>query len=472
MNENINPKDAQAQNEQVNAEANATEPVTDKTTALASIDESSYDTGTTDNSTETSPENFLKKNKKPLILVGSIILTLIVGLIGYHLMRVPTMEEVDTAFNNKDTAKALKLLARMSEHGDSAAVYRLCDFYSTNEAEKIHWLRVGADKGIQSAMIDVGLLYIKHHRDDSAEYYLMKAAQLGNQQGQFQLSNFYHVTKKTDKLKQWALKAIEGPDRGIAGMACSNMALVYMDENKKDSALVYALKGANWGDGGAALSASHLLRQKGEFDQAIKYSRQAILDTTQSVKLRTDEAIFALHYYDSIKDYKTLLATNIAAAEAEIPAMQTLLALRYAFGDPCTDVDMAEAKKWIKRAADNGESKAKEFLPVIVYSSPRELAGTQWWGINNQYLLFTESGSLMGYTRTHDHVKAIYGISYDKSSGRIYVTKVISCSDGFEYACLKPGDYIQVELSENIRPYQITVSCSKDYLSGVYGIME
>ena len=139
------------------------------------------------------PMNPLQRYRKPLIIAGVCLLALIAIPLLYNWMRVPTMEEVDKALSDKDTAKALQLLAKMSEHGDSAAVYRLYDYYGKNEAEQIHWLRVGADKGIQRAMIDVGLLYLKNHREDSAEYYLMKAAELGNQQGQFQLSNFYFL---------------------------------------------------------------------------------------------------------------------------------------------------------------------------------------------------------------------------------------------------------------------------------------
>ncbi len=364
--------------------------------------------------------NLEKPSKKKKWLLFGVIAgaAALIAVICYFLLfSMPTMKDVDKAFKDGDYKKALKMLGKMTEEGDTAAFTRLYNYYVKHDdpEEAWKWLNIAAGKDVPSAMYQLGKQYEKKEKTDSAKFWLAKAAKLEVPQYMFDYADLCRKTHDTTNFVKWMEKAAAGSDKAIAAQACSTLGMHYFDNPTK--AMPYLEKGATMDDGVAQWGLASLYQKSGNIEKSQYWLSRCVDNTTAPMRTREQAFKGLLKHYEEtgntqgkedllkravgyeIPDASRLLMllgtsyflgnNGVSKDETKgvqlvkIAAQKGMPAAEYAYGMMIADDDFEEGYRWVEKAAQQGYSKAVDILTewsVVYYS---DVQGKTWKNIND-----------------------------------------------------------------------------------------
>ena len=431
-------------------------------------------------------EKLIAMTSKQKLIAGGVIAIALVLLVYFLIFTGFSMADVDKAFAKGDNAKAVEMLNKMVERGDTAAFTRIYDWYSKhNDKSGIsRVLRVAAQKEMPKAMNLLGQLMWKQD-SDSAKYWLKKAAETEIQQYIFEYADYCRVTKDRSEFFKWMEKAAKGKDKEIAGNAYTHIGMAYtLNDNDDEKAIPYLEKGGKLGNSDAQLYLASIYHDTKKDDEKFIYLATQAMNNPKSSKENKNDALryIANNYIEKkqFKDLEQLVEKGIAKG---IPHAQFIKGVFYLTGNEELGIkedddqarqwflkaaneghDMAaynlammsyednnidESYKYMEMAAKNGNKKAEEMLQELKIVYPSELtnkAYTSGFGSGSGTYYF-ESGGKVTYIGQHDYGK--WGVtmrwSYNKAAQCYFVSEVLAL-DGTSYSAYDfLGERIYIE---------------------------
>lgn len=343
--------------------------------------------------------NLEKPSKKKKWLLFGVIAgaAALIAVICYFLLfSMPTMKDVDKAFKDGDYKKALKMLGKMTEEGDTAAFTRLYNYYVKHDdpEEAWKWLNVAANKDVPSAMYKLGMQYWEKEKNDSAKFWLNKAALIEVPQYMFDFAEFCRKTHDTSNYVKWMEKAATSDDDAIVARANTKLGMHYINNPQK--AMPYLEKGAKMNDGDAQWGLSALYYDKNDIEKFLYWSNKALDNSTAEMITREQVYKRLLEYYNQTKNaegkenlLKKAVGYDIPDAGRELMVLSLSYSLgkngvpkdeekavqlmriaakkdipeaEYLYARMIVDDDIEEGYKWLEKAAKHGHSEAIETL--------------------------------------------------------------------------------------------------------------
>ena len=246
------------------------------------------------------------RKKKKWFLFGCIagVAALIAVICYFLLFSMPTMKDVDKAFKDGNPKKALKMLGKMTEEGDTAAFTRLYEYYLKHDdpEEAWKWLYVAANKDIPSAMYKLGMQYWEKEKNDSAKYWLNKAAKLEIPQYMFDFADFCRQNNDTPTYLKWMEKAAASDDKAIVAKANTKLGMHYFLIPDAKKAFPYLEKAAKMDDGDAQWALGRLYYKDNNIEKFLYWSNKALDNNTAEKITRENTYKQLLQYYNQIDD--------------------------------------------------------------------------------------------------------------------------------------------------------------------------
>ena len=312
------------------------------------------------------------------------------------------VESADPSGSAKKEVKSIKLLKEEAEKGDVESQLTLGYNYlhgigvTKDESEAVKWYRKAAEQGNARGQLVLGCMYDEGRgltKDDvEAVKWYQKAAAQDNTDAQFILAGMYGrgqgVTKDETEAVKWVSKAAE---RGYADAQFSLGSMYAIGERvTKDEveAVRWFSKAAEQGNANAqynlgTMYANGLGVTKDEVE-AVKWYRKAaeqgyadaqfslgsMYAIGKGVEIDSTEAF--KWYQKAAKQGHTQAQNSLemiaqteelkAQAEKGDATAQNKVAIRYRLGFPGVIQDDAEAEKWFRKSADQGNAEGQDGL--------------------------------------------------------------------------------------------------------------
>ena len=356
------------------------------------------------------------RKKKKWFLFGCIagVAALIAVICYFLLFSMPTMKDVDKAFKDGNPKKALKMLGKMTEEGDTAAFTRLYEYYLKHDdpEEAWKWLYVAANKDIPSAMYKLGMQYWEKEKNDSAKYWLNKAAKLEIPQYMFDFADFCRQNNDTPTYLKWMEKAAASDDKAIVAKANTKLGMHYFLIPDAKKAFPYLEKAAKMDDGDAQWALGRLYYKDNNIEKFLYWSNKALDNNTAEKITRENTYKQLLQYYNQIDDSEGKENLIKKAVNYDIPdATRELmvLSMSYFLGNNGVSKDMNKAAQLMKIAAQKDVPEAQYLYGRMIVDDDLE-EGYRW----------LEKAARQGHSEAIEHLKEWSEVYYSDVQGKIW----------------------------------------------------
>jgi uncharacterized protein len=306
------------------------------------------------------------------------VLTLCIGLIlvaGGSNVHAGPYEEGSAAYGRGDYSTALRLFRPLADHGNAQAQYKIGLMYysgegvTQNPAEAARWFRRAADQGSPDAQHYLGMMYedgngVPKDLAEAAKW-IRKAAEQGSMYAQRDLaSKYYHgegVAQDRTEAAKWLGKAAD------QGESVSQSLLGDMYSK------------------GEGVPQNNILAYKWLSLSADRFPDNAKKISNIAAKMTPDQVAEAekLGRAFNQPNEDALGAYLLAKAQGGDAQAQMKLGTMYLQGQGVTQ-DFREAVKWLRLAADRGNTEAMGFLGAIFHDGGKGVAqdyreATKWY---------------------------------------------------------------------------------------------